>query len=478
MTGTRPPAGRGGTASARLAPSLIGIALSTIALWVALRIDGPHSLSVLVMALPVVWAGARFGVAGGALVGLAAGILSGPLLSARSPQTVSQMTVRGVLFVALGVMVALLVQRSRTAERRTRESQEHLDVLVRGVQDYAILMLDAGGMVVSWNEGARRIKGYSEEEIVNQHFSRFYTEEDRRTGLPQWMLDTAVAEGHVDREGWRVRKDGSRFWATVTITPLRDADGTLRGYVKITRDDTERRAADERLRELSAERQRLLASLITAAEEERRRIASDIHDDPVQKISALGVRLDMLARAHPGLADDPGFHKAAEAARVSISSLRRLMFDVHPYSLDQDGIESALSALVQREQDEHRDVRFVFTARLAVPVAGSAAHALYRIAQEALSNVDRHARATTVQVCLESRDESVEMSIGDDGAGFEPGPAGSPHGHLGLTAMRERTELAGGEWSIDSVPGQGTTVRARLPLGRPDVSPATFRAAS
>jgi PAS domain S-box-containing protein len=477
MTGLRPLAGRGG-APARLASSLIGIAVSTVALWVALRADRAHTLSVLVMAVPVVWAGVRFGVVGGILEGLAVGILSGPLLPTRVPQTVSQMSVRAIVFVGLGVMVALLLERSRTAERRTRESQEQLDALVEGVQDYAIFMLDPDGRVASWNDGARHIKGYSEEEILNQHFSRFYTEEDQQGGLPQWMLDTAIAEGHVDRDGWRVRKDGSRFWATVTITPLRDEDGALRGYVKIARDDTERRTAEVRLQELSAERQRLLARVMTAADEERRKIASDIHDDPVQKLSALGVRLDMLARGHPGLTDDPGFQKAAEAARVSISSLRRLMFDVHPYLLDHDGIEGALSALVERERDDHRDVEFVFRARLATPVAGTSAHALYRIAQEALSNVDRHAKAKTVHIRLESRDEWVEMAIEDDGKGFEPRPTGSPHGHLGLTAMRERTELAGGEWSIDSVPGRGTTVRARLPLRRPEEPPATVRAAS
>jgi signal transduction histidine kinase len=103
---------------------------------------------------------------------------------------------------------------------------------------------------------------------------------------------------------------------------------------------------------------------------------------------------------------------------------------------------------------------------------------LYRIAQEALSNVDRHARAKSVQVRLESRGEWVEMTIEDDGEGFEPGPTGSPHGHLGLTAMRERTELAGGEWSINSAPSRGTTLRARLPLRQPDEPPATVRAAS
>jgi PAS domain S-box-containing protein len=114
-------------------------------------------------------------------------------------------------------------------------------ILVEGITDYAIYMLDEAGLVTSWNRGAERFKGYSEGEIIGQHFSRFYTEEDRAIDLPQTALPTAREEGRFEQEGWRVRKDGSRFWAHVVIDPIRDSEGNLVGYAKITRDLSERR---------------------------------------------------------------------------------------------------------------------------------------------------------------------------------------------------------------------------------------------
>ena len=120
--------------------------------------------------------------------------------------------------------------------------------MVEGVRDYAILMLDLDGRVASWNAGAERIKGYSEEEILGEHFTRFYTPTDREAGLPERLLAAAREDGRVDDEGWRVRKDGSRFWASVVITAMRDEAGELRGYGKVTRDLSERHEAEQRLR--------------------------------------------------------------------------------------------------------------------------------------------------------------------------------------------------------------------------------------
>src|SRR5271170_6893957 len=121
-------------------------------------------------------------------------------------------------------------------------------LLVEAVTDYAIYMIDVNGIVTRWNPGARRFKGYEEAEIIGEHFSRFYTEEDREAGLPARALATAAREGKFEGEGWRVRKDGIRFWASVIIDPIRNATGELVGYAKITRDLTERRAAEEALR--------------------------------------------------------------------------------------------------------------------------------------------------------------------------------------------------------------------------------------
>src|SRR5688572_1381647 len=129
----------------------------------------------------------------------------------------------------------------------TLTSQSLAELLVQNVTDYAIYMLDPTGIVSSWNAGAARFKGYRAEEIIGEHFSRFYTDEDRATGLPARALRLALDEGRFEAEGWRVRKDGSRFWANVVIDPVHDEDGRHVGFAKVTRDLTERKLAAEQL---------------------------------------------------------------------------------------------------------------------------------------------------------------------------------------------------------------------------------------
>jgi PAS domain S-box-containing protein len=176
--------------------------------------------------------------------------------------------------------IARLQQKARAFEAETalRQSEERLRLLVEGVQDYAIYSIDPRGVITSWNTGARRIKGYAAEEIIGQNFSRFYTPEDVEQSLPARVLQTAKEEGHYEGEGWRVRKDGSRFWCNVVVTPLRDAAGNVIGFSKINRDMTERKALIDRVQkhaeELEKARQslrRLSGQLLQVQDDERRR---------------------------------------------------------------------------------------------------------------------------------------------------------------------------------------------------------------
>jgi len=151
------------------------------------------------------------------------------------------------------------------SEDRTRSNaidDSRFRLLIDAVIDYAIYMIDPDGIITSWNAGARRFKGYEEAEILGQHFSRFYTEDDRRAGLPQRALDTALTEGRFEGEGWRVRKDGTHFWSHVVIDPIRDSSGTLLGFAKITRDLTDRKMAEEVLKQ-SEQQFRLLVQSVT-----------------------------------------------------------------------------------------------------------------------------------------------------------------------------------------------------------------------
>jgi PAS domain S-box-containing protein len=163
--------------------------------------------------------------------------------------------------IVAGVLLAHDITEQKWAEKKLERSEERFRLLVEGVRDYAIFMLDTEGHIQSWNGGARRIKGYSQQEILGQHFSIFYPPEDVELGKPERELREAEAKGIYEEEGWRVRKDGSPFWARVLITALRDEAGQLRGFAKVTRDITERKLAEEALHESSRRIENILDSI-------------------------------------------------------------------------------------------------------------------------------------------------------------------------------------------------------------------------
>ena len=156
-------------------------------------------------------------------------------------------------------------QSDGAGQRELFNSDRLFRLLVEGVVDHAIYMLDPNGLVANWNRGAERIKGYAAEEVIGRHFALFYTPEDRQAGIPARALETALREGHFEAEGWRVRKGGERFWASVVIDPIRDEDGTLIGYAKITRDVTERKKAQEALAESERQFRTLVSGVVDYA---------------------------------------------------------------------------------------------------------------------------------------------------------------------------------------------------------------------
>jgi PAS domain S-box-containing protein len=348
------------------------------------------------------------------------------------------------------------VTERRAAELALQESEERFRLLVQNVQDYGIFMLDRGGRISSWNAGAERIKGYAAGEIIGQHFSVFYPPEDVAAGKPDRELEIAVDQGRLEDEGWRVRKDGTRFWANVVITALFDKEHRLQGFGKVTRDMTERRNAEQALRE----RRRLVGHLVDAQEVERRRIAWDVHDESIQSMVAVGMRLQLLASRLP----EP--HASAvggldESVQAAIARLRGLVSRLRPPELDQRGLVEAVTGYVD-EVAGRWGLAHTVRAELTAEPSPEAAITVYRICQEALSNVHKHARATRVDLALSTVDNGTLVRITDDGVGTPGDDAGS--GHFGLVEMHERAEAAHGWLSVTGVPGAGTVVEFWLPM--------------
>jgi PAS domain S-box-containing protein len=377
----------------------------------------------------------------------------------------------------------------RKSERALLESEQRFRLLVQGVRDYAICMLDPAGYVTNWNRGAEAIKGYRADEIVGQHFSRFYTEEDQQAGEPERALNTALTKGKYEVEAWRVRKDGSRFRAGVLIDAIRDEAGELIGFAKVTRDLTERWQAQqemEKAREVLAQAQKMEAlgrltggvahdfnNLLTvirssvdllklpSLSQEKRAQYIDAISDTADRAAGLTSQLLAFARRQPLR---PEVFDVAERLRA----MRPIV---------ETSVGSPIGVTIEADEPAHVDadlnqfetavLNLVINARDAMPAGGE-----LRISAAVVDGVPavrNHGPAAGSFVAVRVEDNGSGIAPETLNHIFEPfftTKALNRGTGLGLSQVHGFAKQSGGEIDVTSRPGAGTTFTLYLPVGR------------
>jgi PAS domain S-box-containing protein len=396
------------------------------------------------------------------------------------------------------VLSAVLGERRREVESRLSESEERFRLMVLNVADYAIFMLDPEGRITSWNAGAERIKGYRADEIIGRHFSCFYPDEDARAGKPHRVLDGAAREGRSQDEGWRVRKDGTMFWATVVVTAMRDSEGKLLGFSKVVRDLTERKRAESDLMGAKA--------LAEKANQAKSEFLARMSHELRTPLNSLLILAKLLAdNAGKNLTD-----KQVQYAQVIHEAGRDLLALINDL-LDLARIESGAPTALHVAStslagvQEHVERTFAQVAKQAglhfeiaiehgLPEAiETDARRLQQVLRNLLSNAFKFTKQGGValrivpavsgwspgQPRLDGARQVVAFSVSDTGIGipetrqsaifeaFHPGD-GSTLGEfagagLGLSISKALAERLGGEIRVTSAPGAGSTFTLYLP---------------
>jgi PAS domain S-box-containing protein len=359
-----------------------------------------------------------------------------------------------------------------------RELEQRYRLLIESMRDYAIFTLDPTGEVTSWNPGAERLKGYAPEEIIGQHFSRFYTEEDRAARLPQQVLERALQHGHYEGEGWRVRKDGSRFWASIVVTPLRSEAGELVGFSKITRDMTDRKRLVDQLQEHAKELEMRIA--------ERDQTNADLEAFSYSVAHDLRAPLRAIEGFTDTVLEDFGEH-LAEGAReylrlvlASSERMEHLISDLLQYSkitrteIKCSSVEIGM-AIEEALKPFDAETRTRISTRIE-PGLAALAHrptliqAVFNLVSNALKFYPPGATPHAEITAFRSGGNAV-IAVQDQGIGIEPRfqeqifkiferlhtPDRYPGTGIGLAIVDRGIARIGGKVRVESAPGKGST---------------------
>jgi two-component system CheB/CheR fusion protein len=384
----------------------------------------------------------------------------------------------------------------RQAESGMEASEQRLRLLSDSAADYAIFTITGRGLIASWSSGAQRMFGYSADEIVGRPFDQLFTQEDRDAGQAAAELERARRDGRALDERFHVRRDGSLFYCSGVTTRLGGDAGS--GFTKIARDLTAQRHAAQTLREAHAELEQrvadrtmelvgevrdreaaqaqvtnLLRRVVTAQEEERGRIARNLHDQMGQRLTALRLMLErMRGTVRRDGQPDAAIDEALSQLEAIDSEIGFLAWELRPASLDHLGLSAALPRYIQ-EWAAHYGLEAKYQGEPLSQdgLLRDVEVALYRLAQEAMTNVAKHAHATRVDVILEERNGAVVLLIEDDGVGFDAEAPDVTERGIGLAGMKERASLIGANFEVESKIGHGTSIYVRYPIRRGEAGP-------
>jgi hypothetical protein len=377
-------------------------------------------------------------------------------------------------------------RREQIEEGSRKESDERFRVLVESIRDYAVFMLDRSGRVETWNTGAALIKGYRREEIVGKPIDLFYTPEDRKSGRPAMLLAQAANEGRVEDEGWRVRKDGTRFWADVVITALRDETGALIGFAKVTRDLTHRQHAEDERRRLDADRVRAEEAL--RIRDEFLSIASHELKTP---LTALQIELYGMRAPIEKSGDERLGRKLARASRSAdrMAQLIEMLLDVSRIAAGRLTIAPAPFALLQVLEQivetmrgtaarANCDLSFHPSADAGSIVGRWDRLRVEQVVMNLLANAFKYGAGRPVTLTVSRDEDQAILEVRDHGPGIPIGDleriferferATGMHNHgglgLGLYVSREIVRAHGGTIVGRNPEGGGACFAIRLPL--------------